>query len=423
MVMLNIMEVLMLRGCLTAVFWAVIFTASAVEYKTILGGKGKNVEEGFIASNSYCLMGFLNPSKYVGAVSVNDIDVITRQDTAGKFTLEERESKIRLFFKPSLRVTTVARRSRTVRGDGDWTLEKIPGGVKYSRTHADALNNIGLEISAVMDSQKAQVSFDIKLENNGNGDCRVDFSPEFNFLRHDVQPLELTVRRSMALYHNGKRNEFFYNEKTVLNGAYRTYWWRRVNPDNKDFVSHFNRECIPFNHPRLKSPEVFGLTGLAGDATLVWDMGKTVMDKLDVRWEGVLTGVEPIWDIVLKPGEKREMKFRLLTLRGMEQIDAVQDDWVFSYTLEDDLLYIQALPLMPQQRLAMQGALSDSRNNQVLINQRAEMAAMNPFNPGRMEWRAANKFIPGVTYPIKITMSPISDRSVLIESSGRIIHH
>ena len=101
----------------------------------------------------------------------------------------------------------------------------------------------------------------------------------------------------------------------------------------------------------------------------------------------------------------------------------MQDDWVFSYTLEDDLLYIQALPLMPQQRLAMQGALSDSRNNQVLINQRAEMAAMNPFTPGRMEWRAANKFTTGVTYPIKVTMSPISGRSVLIESSGRIIHH
>ena len=414
----------MIRGCLSAVLlMAVIFNAGAVDCKTILGGKGKKVEEGFIASNAYCQMGFLNPSKHIGSVAVNDIDVITRQDTAGKFTLEERESKIRLFFKPSLRVTTVARRPRTVRGDGDWTLEKIPGGVKYSRTHSDALNNIALEISAVLDSKKAQVNFAVKLENSGNGECRIDFSPEFNFLRHDVQPLELTLRRAMALYYNGARNEFFYNEKTVLNGAYRSYWWRRVNPDNKEFLSHFNRERIPFNHSRLKSPEVFGLTGLAGDAALIWDMGKTTLDKLDVRWEGVLTGIEPIWDMTLKPGEKRELTFRLLTLRGLEQIDAVQDDWVFSYTLEDDLLYIQALPLMPQQRLAMQGALSDSRNNQVLINQRAEMAAMNPFTPGRMEWRAANKFTTGVTYPIKVTMSPISGRSVLIESSGRIIHH
>ena len=413
----------MIRGCFAAaLLLAAVFTNYAAEYKTILGGKEKK-EEGFIASNSYCQMGFLNPSRHIGTVGVNDIDIITRQDTAGKFTLEERESKIRIFFKPSLRVTTVARRPRTVRGDGDWTLEKVPGGVKYSRTHADALNSIDCEITAVMDSRKAQINFEMKLENTGNGECRIDCAPEFNFLRHDVQPLELTVRRAMALYHYGKRNEFFYNEKTVLDGAYRNYWWRRVNPDNKEFVSHFNRERIPFNHSRLKSPEIFGFTGLAGNAALIWDMGKTVLDKLDIRWEGVLTGIEPIWDFVLKPGEKREMKFRLLTLRGLDQIDAVQDDWVFAYTLEEDLLYLQALPLVPQQHLAMQGALSDSRNNQVLINQRAEMAAMNPFQPGRMEWRAANKFTPGVTYPIKVTMTPVSDRSVLIESSGRIIHH
>ena len=392
------------------------------EYKTIMGGKTKNVKEGWIYGNTYCQMGFLNPSKHIGSLAANDIDIITRQDVTGKFTLEERESKLRIFFKPELRVTTVARKPRTVRGDGEWNLEKIPGGVKYSRTHADATNNIDLVISAVPNKKSAQINFSVTVENSGNGTCKVDFSTAFNFLRNDVQPLDLTVRRAMVRYYNGKRSEFFYNENTLLDGSLRYYWWRRVSPDNKEFLSHFNRERIPFNHSRLKTPEIFGLTGLAGKGALIWDMGKTPLSKLDISWEGVLAGVQPIWNLVLKPGEKREMKFRLLTLRGIDQIDAVKGDWVFAYSLEDDLLNVQALPLVPQQGLRMQAALSDSRNNQVLVNDNALMAAMNPFVPGKIEWRAASKFISGVNYPIKVTVTRDRDRSVLVEASEVVVY-
>lgn len=412
----------MLRRCCAVLFVLTLtLIAAGTEYKTILGGKGKNVDEGLIYGNSYCLMGFLNPSKHIGSLTANDVDIITRQDVSGKFTLEEKESKLRVFCKPELRVTTVARKPRTVRGDGEWSLEKIPGGVKYTRTHADAANNIDAVISAVMDEKAAQVNFVFTVENSGNGTCKVDLSAVFNFLRNDVQPLDLTVRRSMVRYHNGQRNEFFYNEKTLLDGSLRYYWWRRVSPDNKEFISHFNRERIPFNHSRLKTPEIFGLTGLAGKGALIWDMGKTALSKLDISWEGVLAGVEPIWNIVLKPGEKREMKFRLLTLRGIDQIDAVKGDWVFSYSLEDDLLHVEALPLVQQQGLRMQAALTDSRNNQVLVNDNALMAAMNPFVPGKIEWRAASKFVSGVNYPIKVTVTRDRDRSVLAEASEVVV--
>ena len=150
-------------------------------------------------------------------------------------------------------------------------------------------------------------------------------------------------------------------------------------------------------------------------------MGKTALSKLDISWEGVLAGIEPIWNIVLKPGEKREMKFRLLTLRGIDQIDAVKGDWVFSYSLEDDLLHVEALPLVQQQGLRMQAALTDSRNNQVLVNDNALMAAMNPFVPGKIEWRAASKFVSGVNYPIKVTVTRDRDRSVLTEASEVVV--
>lgn len=413
----------MLRKYFSILFLlAFAFVLCGSEYKIIMGGKAKNIEEGWICGNTYCQMGFLNPSKHIGSLSANDIDIITRQDVAGKFTLEERESKLRIFFKPELRVTTVARKPRTVRGDGEWNLEKIPGGVKYSRTHADANNNIDVVISALPDKKSAQINFAVTVENSGNGTCKVDFSTVFNFLRNDVQPLDLTVRRAMVRYYNGKRSEFFYNENTLLDGSLRYYWWRRVSPDNKEFLSHFNRERIPFNHSRLKTPEIFGLTGLAGKGALIWDMGKTPLSKLDISWEGVLAGVEPIWNLVLKPGEKREMKFRLLTLRGIDQIDAVKGDWVFAYSLEDDLLNVQALPLVPQQGLRMQAALSDSRNNQVLVNDNALMAAMNPFVPGKIEWRAASKFISGVNYPIKVTVTRDRDRSVLTEASEVVVY-
>ena len=412
----------MLRRC-GAVLFLLALTVISVgsEYKTILGGKAKNVEEGLVYGNSYCLMGFLNPSKHIGALAVNYIDGVTRQDVNGKFTLDENESKLRVFFKPDLRVTTVARKPRTVRGNGDWNLEKIPGGVKYSRTHADSTNNIDAVFSAVLDKKSAQVNIAVTVENSGNGTCRVDCSTLFNFLRNDMNPLDLTIRRSMVRYNNGQRTEFFYNENTLLDGSQRYYWWRRVSPANKEFISHFNRERIPFNHSRLKTPEIFGLTGLAGKGVLIWDMGKTPLSKLDISWEGVLGGVEPIWNLVLKPGEKREMTFRVLTLRGIDQIDAVKGDWVFAYSLEEDLLHLKALPLVPQQGLRMQAAVTDSRNNQVLVNDNALMAAMNPFVPGKIEWRAASKFVSGVNYPIKVTVTRDRDRSVLTEASEVVI--
>lgn len=401
---------------------AVSAVGGGAEYKTILGGKGRNIQEGFIYGNLYCQIAFLNPSKHVGTLSAGDINIMPRHDVNGKPTLEEKESKLRIFCKPSLRVTTVARRIRTVSGDGDWSLEKIPGGVKYTRSHADSRNSIDVEYSVVFDKKNAQIRFDLKMENSGNGECRVDFSPDMTFLRDDVKPMSVILRRSAVRYYDGKRSEIFYNEKTLLDGSYRNYWWRRVNPGNKEFLNHFNRERIPFNHARLQSPSVFGVIGLAGEATLVWDMGKSKLNNLEIFWDGILGGVSPGWNLVLKPGEKFQQTFRMLTLRGLDEVDAVQDDWVFGYLLDKDMLYIKVVPLSPRQRLAIQGVLNDSNNSQVLINQRAEMAAMNPFLPGRMEWRAAQPFRQGVTYPIKVTMTKINDGSfVLVESSGTVM--
>lgn len=390
-------------------------------YKTILSDKDKQTEEGYVFSNTYCQMAFLNPSLHSGRITTGDFEVMPRQDVRGKFTLDEDEAKLRIFFKPAMKVFSLGGRRRPVHGEGNWSLVKAPGGVKFSRFFTGGLNSVQADLSVVMDKKTAQIFFDLTLENNGNSECNVEFNPLFSFLRNDVTPLDLSVQRSVVRYVDGKRAVVFCNEQTVLDGDSQHYWWRRVARDHKDFLNYFNRERIPFNHARLVPPGNFALTGLVGKASLVWDMQQSKLAKLEIGWEGVHAEATPVWSINVKPGEKQQIKFRMLTLRGLNRVDLIKDDWVFGYATDRDLLNIQSVPLQPRERLAIIATVTNSRNGQVMINQRSELVAMSPLQPGKMEWRAPQQFQSGASYAIKVSMVPVDSSKALVEVSGNII--
>ena len=401
--------------------FAGVVLVNADEYRTILGGKNKDVEEGLVFSNKYAQMAFLNSSLHNSNITRGDFAVMPRTDVNKKHTLDEAEARIRLFVMPDVRVRTVMRRPTTIHGENDWQLKKAPGGVEYLRTYKRDSSCINANMSVQMDPVNAQIWFTVNFVNSGKRTCAIEFTPEFTFLRNGVEPLELVLRRESIRYVDGVRKSFLNNETTVLDGKNRSYWWRRVARDSKDFGNYFNREVIPFTHPRLVPPDMFGFTGLLGNSTLIWDLGKNIaLNKLDVEWEAEHGSVTPVWAFKLDAGQKQTIKFRLITIKGMRHFDEVGDKWIFGYSAENDLLRVLTVPLAPHDRLSLTTTVSDS-HNQVLINQRSEIAAMTPYAPGKVDLRAATPFQLNAVYPVKLLLSSLEDNSRILEVSGNIV--
>ena len=397
--------------------------AAPEKYTVILGGKNKDIEEGFVFGNKYCQIAFLNPSLHGGGITGGDFNIMQRRDVTGKHTLDESEACHRIFFKPDVKVSSTGRRVRAVYGSENWALTKIDKGVNFHRKFVSAACSVSADIAVTFDPEKAQVFCRATIKNNGSGSAKVEVLPEFIFLRNDIQPLELIMERAFVRYENGKRKQIRGYEKTLLGGGGRDYWWRRVARDCKDFTNYFNRERIPFTHARLVPPQQFGITGLAGKGTLIWDLGENPAEKityLDVIWEAVRGNINPAWRIELKGGEQKNIEFRMLTLRGLTRFDSVNKDWVFSFQTGNDLCVIQSVPLKPQDKLTIAATVNDSRNNQVVINQRSELAAMTPFTPSRVEWRSAAEFQNHVIYPVKLTIGTFGGQNIM-DAGGSII--
>lgn len=390
------------------------------EYQTIYGGKEKNVEEGFTFYNKYCQMAFLNPSLHRRSITGGDFSIMLRSDTANQHTLEENEAKLRLFFKPDIVVRSTARRPALIPGEGIWRMEKISDGIKYLRNYVNETHNLQCVLTVIMPPDRAQFNVELTLENTGKRSCAVEFTPQFTFLRNDVEPLHLTLRRQMTRYSGGQRKSFFCNESTELNGKYQSYWWRRAAQD-LEFVSYFNRECIPFGHERLVAPDMFGFTGLAGNSVLIWDLAEAgKIKELDVSWEAGHGDAMPIWAMTLGAGEKKQIKFRVLTVKGMIHFDELGSDWIFGYDPRGDLLEILATPLVDNDRISITTTVNDARN-QVLVSQRSEVAAMTPFKPGRISLRTSVPFQNYVNYPVKLILHSLLDNSLILEVAGNIV--
>ncbi|MBE6366603.1 MAG: hypothetical protein E7052_01670 [Lentisphaerae bacterium] len=395
---------------------------SGSDYKTILGGKDKNVEEGLIFSNKYAQMAFLNSSIHSGSITGGDFGIMPRSDVNGKHTLDESEARIRMFLRPDVRVRTAMRRPTAIHGEADWLLQKAPQGVKYSRKYKRDSYEVNAFLQVVMDPVNARIDFETVLHNSGKRACLVDFTPEFTFLRNGVEPLQLELRREIIRYVDGVRKNFLNNETTIMDPKNRnSWWWRRVARDYKGFKNYFNREIIPFTHPRLIPPDMFGFTELLGNTTLIWVPDKaSSMNQLTVEWEAEHGSAAPLWTYKLEPGEKKTVKFRMLTVKGLRHFDEVGDRWVFGYHAEGDLLSVLAVPLAPHDRLSLTTTVSDS-HNQVLINQRSEIAAMTPYAPGKVDLRASTPFQINAVYPIKLLLSSLEDNSRILEAAGNIV--
>ena len=410
------------------IFVAFLFCAAflpmlaAGEFRTILGGDNKTIEEGYTFDTTYSHWAFLNPSLHAGHVTTGDFSIMTRSDIHGQHTLDENEAKIRIFFKPYIRVRTTARRSSNVPGNDNWQVNKLADGVCYERVFSRDSNQVKAIVSVKLIPNKAYVICDAVLENTGKRACSVEYSPEFTFLRNDVQPLDLTLRRQRVRYENGVRSNFWSNETTVLDQRFtNSFWWRRVAP-NAEFSRSVNREIIPFTHEKLPAPNLFGFSNLMGKTTLVWDLAQAPkIVGLDIGWDAGHADAVPNWKMVLEPGEKKQIAFRLLTVKGLQHFDDVGEDWVFGYNPEGDLLQVQAAPLQNQDRLSVTVTVNDARSNQVVISQRSEVAAMTPFTPGRVDIRASIPFQPNNSYPVKLLLNSLADNSKILEISGNLV--
>lgn len=400
-------------------FCVIAAFADDKDFDVILGGQNNNVEEGFTYNGTFHQIAFINPSLHSGNIVGGDFAIMQRRDVNNRHTLDEDEAKVRLFFKPEIRVKSLGRRSRMIHGAEKWKLVKKDRGVAYSRIYANAAGSMKSSINVQSDPVRAQLYVEVKLENIGFSDCQVEFSPVTTFLRNDVQPFNVVMPRSLIRYTDGKRTYIMFNEKTLLNSNWRNYWWRTAAKDCRDFLNAFNRERIPFNHPRLLAPDKFALTGLVGKSALIWDLEESFKNNeklaaLELSWDAGRGDAVTNWSVNLKRGEKKTIRYRIITLRGLNSFADIRGDWVLGYSINEscDLLQIQAVPVLPQDKHSVAATVNDSRNNQVLVNQSSEVAAMSPFTPCKLEWRPDSLFQHGVVYVIRMKLSSVEGKGI-----------
>ena len=142
------------------------------EFATIMGGKNKDIEEGYTFYNKYCQMAFLNPSVHNTRITSGDFDqVLRRRDVENRYTLDENEAKLRIFFKPEVQVKSADGRQDIVLGEKNWMLVKQNDGVKYFRRFRNDTSNVASSLVLAMAPDHAYFTFEGEFVNSGQDTC------------------------------------------------------------------------------------------------------------------------------------------------------------------------------------------------------------------------------------------------------------
>ena len=414
-------------GFIASLLFAAAWGGNGAEFRTIGESRGnKKNEVGIVAGNTYSEVALLNPSVHRAIIKYEEFGAyLPAKDILNRSTYDEEKAKIRMFFKPGLRAwETQGRRSYLI-GDGRWTLEQQGKTVKYFRSWKRGNNKVTSEINVYMDDKKAEFIVEGVFTNKGRSDCAVEFSPQFTFLRD--QDLTLIIPRKHSDDINGKQKDFFYAEKVILNNAKgRKYFWRRVaKGDNSGFIDYVARERIPFTNPNIARVDMLGFVQLLGKSSLIWDIKNAAeaesLQYAEFGWEINMGDAVLSWNVDLKRNETKKVKFRVLTVKGLSRFDAVSNDMVVGYGVEEqNKLKIEMAPLRPLGISQLSGKVISARNKHVLIHQSSELAEMQPFSSGSMEWRATFAFDRSSSYPIEMTLHSKSG-DLLLESDGVIV--
>ncbi len=404
-----------------------VFSVPGAEYKVLLTGKEKNVEAGFIGSNMYSDIALLNPSVHRAAVKLEEFSsYMPSKDSGGRETYDEEKARIRLFFKPSVRAWSARGRRIYLVGEGRWKLEQNNGAAKYSRNWKRNNNRVTSDVTVSMKKDRAEIIVEAVFTNKGRSDCMVDFAPQFSFMRE--KDLVLLIPRQHTDFIDGRQKSFFYGEKVVLdNSKGRNYFWRKAaKDDTTGFIDYVARERIPFSNPAVNRLDVFGFVQLPGKSNLVWDLRNSAdaesLQYIELGWEKGYADSVISWNVLLKRGETKKIKFRLITVKGLSRFDAVSSNMLVGYSVAKDRLIIEMAPLSALGLSLLNGNVINSQNKQVLIKREdVEIAEMQPFNPGRMEWPSPTVFNRSISYPISISLKSKENGSVLLQSDGMIV--
>jgi len=398
-----------------------VFSLTGAEHIDILRGEENKVHCGFVFGNRYGTVGFLNPSTSSSRVYPDDFNVIPRQNMQGKRAAEEHEARVRLFFRPDIRLRTVGRRPMVIHGKKNWELGKLKNGVSYSRTFVRGSNRGEVTITVTMPEDRAEMFVEYTVKNTGTSAFTANSVLGTSFLRNGLMPLDFFVQREMVRYINGERTAFRGNEYTVLDSKVQSYWWRRLIKEPGVFQNYYNRERIPFDHKLMIKPEMFGFTKLAGNNVLIWDLGKDCgINRLDINWESEVATASPEWIQRVEPGKEHKIKFRLMMFKDLRRVDLIGKDWIFGFYANGELLTVQVVALHTVSGTQLAVTVNDE-NSQTLVNQRSEMPSISPFTPGQIVMRAASAFRYSSVYPIKVVMGYLKDNSNFLEITENIV--
>ena len=411
-------------------FSTAVFNECRADYRALVMNNEKKSVAGYIGSNFYSETVFLNPSVHRAAVKLEEFDMfLPLRDSENRTTYDEEKAKIRLFFKPGMRVWSASGRRPFLVGDRLWKQVSSSDAVKYSRNWKRNTNAVFTEVTARMSENKGEIVVEGTFTNKGRGECIVEFAPQFSFTRHSH--LTLLIPRLYNDVIDGKQKSFFYGDKVVLdNTRGRNYFWRRAvrkseqSNENNGFVDFVARERIPFTNSKINRVDLFGFVNLPGGSNLVWDLKnsaeKEELQYIEFGWENSLGEAIAAWQIKLKRNETRKVKFRVITVKGLSRFDALSENMLVGYGVEQDRLKIEMAPLKPFGTSILNGEVINSYNRQVMIKQQSELAEMQPFNAGKMEWRSTVMFVRNGSYPIKISLQT-SDGKMILRSHGVIV--
>ena len=410
---------------LAVLLFTAAFYGNCAEFRTLtVGRENGKAEVGIAGNNMYSEITMLNPSVHRSAIKREEFSLYMPQvDSDNRSTYDEEKAKIRMFFKPGLRTWAAKGRRSYLVGDGNWKVERSGESVRYFRNWKRSNNSVTSEIKVTMGKQKAEFFVEGIFTNKGRTDCMVEFSPQFSFLRDN--DLVLFIPRKRSDYIDGGQVNFVYGEKVTLNNSKgRNYFWRRAAKNDKTgFVDYVARERIPFINPNVDSVDMLGFVQLPGKSNLIWDVKNAAaadsLQSVEFGWENNIGDIIFDWNIALKRNETKKVKFRVLTIKGLSRFDAISDDMVVGYSVEKDRLKIEMAPLSPLGISQLYGEVINAHNKHMLIKQASELAEMQPFNPGKMEWRATAMFDRSASYPIKITLHT-KEGKLLLKSDGVI---